>query len=74
MTTVAEVKNDGLRLAIDCSHCSRVRYLSMNRFNDDDRVEDLAASMKCTRCLSPEVAVRIISRDAKTGFWPAEQS
>jgi hypothetical protein len=74
MTTVAEIRADGLRLAIDCGHCSRLRYLSMNRFADEDRVEDLAASMKCTRCLSEDVTVRIISRDAKTGFWPAEQA
>lgn len=74
MTTIAEAKEQGLRLAIDCSHCSRMRYLSMNRFGDDQKVEDLAASMKCSRCLSEDVSVRIISRDAKTGFWPAEQA
>lgn len=74
MTTIAEVKNDGLRLVIDCGHCHRVRYLSMNRFGDDENVEDLAAEMKCTRCLDPGVTVRIIHRDEKTGFWPAERS
>ncbi len=74
MTTIADVKDEGLRLAIDCGHCHRMRYLNIGRFDDAMRVEDLAADLKCTRCLDPGVIVRIIHRDAKTGFWPAERS
>lgn len=74
MTTVGDLRNDGRRLAIDCGHCGRLRYLNMRRFDDSQEVATLAAAMKCTRCLSTDVAVRIIDRDEKTGFWPAERS
>ncbi|NVK33245.1 MAG: hypothetical protein HWE23_02120 [Rhodobacteraceae bacterium] len=71
---MAELRANGLRLAIDCPHCNRFRYISDRRFPDDVTLTRLAKKLTCARCQNPEVHVLAISKDEKTGFWPAERS
>lgn len=74
MATVAEIRAQGARLAICCPNCARLRYLNIDRLDPTASLEDVAAGLKCTRCLEPEIEVRIMRRDPKTGFWPAESA
>lgn len=74
MKTVAEVLDGGGRIAIACGPCGRRRYLGTGRISESDTLAALAGRMKCARCLSPDVEVIAVYRDATTGFWPAEGS
>lgn len=74
MTTVAEIREEGARLAICCPNCARLRYLAIDRLDQGATLETVAAGLKCTRCLEPDIEVRVMRRDPKTGFWPAESA
>ena len=74
MTTVAEIKAEGARLAICCPNCARLRYLNIDRLDQAASLDTVAAGLKCTRCLEPEIEIRVMRRDPKTGYWPAESA
>lgn len=72
--TIGELRQADMRLAIDCHHCHRFRYLKDNRFAETENVSEIAKKLKCARCGSPEVETIAVSRDPQTGYWPAERS
>ena len=72
--TIAELKAAGLRLGMTCHGCNRFRYLALNRSEDDTVVEEIGATLICSRCRTREVTTAAVHPDAKTGFWPAEFS
>ncbi|MDJ0932258.1 hypothetical protein [Breoghania sp.] len=74
MPTVADIRAEGVRLTICCPNCARLRYLNIDRLDQSATLEEVAAGLKCTRCLEPDIEVRIMRCDPETGFWPAESA
>lgn len=72
--TISELRKAGKRLGLLCRHCHRFRYLNDSRFADAEAVAKIAKKLTCARCGSTEVETFAVSRDPKTGYWPAERS
>lgn len=72
--TIAELTSTGRRLGIRCDSCGRFRYMNAARFDPDRKVSDLSKDLSCSQCGSRDVRAVAVSRDPKTGFWPAEHS
>lgn len=70
--TIADLRTSGQRLGLYCAGCNRFRYMNIDRYEDIMVVRDIAQHLICKRCLSREVETRAVSRDGKTGYWPAE--
>ncbi len=69
--TVGELKASGLRLGFYCKDCGRMRYIKTT-YPDGELLDDLEKSLRCFRCRSQDIDLRIIERDRESGFWPAE--
>ncbi|WP_319773308.1 hypothetical protein [Breoghania sp.] len=74
MITVSDIRDEGARLAICCPNCARLRYLNADRLDPAASLEQVAAGLKCSRCLEPDVEIRVMRRDVLTGYWPAESA
>lgn len=72
--TIENLRAEGLRLGVVCSHCHRFRYLNDSRFANTETLGDIAKKLTCNRCRSTDVEAVAISRDPKSGYWPAERS
>lgn len=69
--TIADVVDRGDRIGIVCPDCGRFRYFTP-KFPQTAKLAEIAKEIRCFRCHSQAAELRIISRDAKTGRWPAE--
>ncbi|MBD1545991.1 hypothetical protein [Roseibium aggregatum] len=72
--TIEKLRAEGMRLGLVCGHCHRFRYLNDSRFADTETLGDIAKKLTCNRCRSTDVEAVAVSRDPKTGYWPAERS
>lgn len=72
--TIKVLRDNGQRLGVRCADCHRFRYMADRRFQETETLENISADLKCARCGSENIAAEAVSRDARTGFWPAEGS
>ncbi len=72
--TIEELRAKGMRLGVVCGHCHRFRYLNDSRFAETETLAGIAEKLTCNRCRSTEVEAVAVSRDPKSGYWPAERS
>ena len=70
--TIGEVRTSGRRLGMYCQACNRFRYLALDRYEDGTLVGEIGKTLICSRCRSKGVEAKVIERDPKSGFWPAE--